>query len=86
MGPPRRRPAVLALLAIVPAAALPGCYVVRTVVPTDASGMELPARWFADSFHDQHERTADLLSGFDESLARHLDTCRSNLTEDPRGF
>jgi len=65
------------------AAALPGCYVLRTVTPLDASGMAFPADWASDAVADQWARTRDGVAGLPATIGSHFHWSWRHLTEDP---
>jgi hypothetical protein len=78
------RPRARALAVLAAAAALPGCYFVRVVVPLDPSGMEYPARCFSEATADQVDRTAARVAGLPAATEAHFEECWKNLTHDPR--
>ena len=75
-----RRPALLLLLA---AGALPGCFFVRSCVPLDASGMRIPADWAAATFDDQAARTSERVEGFPAAFTAHVNESWTRLTTYP---
>jgi len=70
------------LLLLAGGALLPGCYFVHHAIPTDASGMEFPARWAGNALEDQCSRSGALITGLPSSFAAHVRTCWRHLTLD----
>jgi hypothetical protein len=80
MGGMKRTHAAAVLLA---ASLLPGCYFLSKVVPTDASGMEYPARLAAETVREQVHNTGASITGLPAAIARHFRECWRNMTHNP---